>query len=64
MGPFERYFHEGSIWIGQTAVISFTLTKQKILHLIIHGDCFYDRYINSGIRNKYLDDDGTGVKPG
>ena len=33
------------------------------VHFIHHGDWFYTRYINSTIRTKYIDDDGTGLKP-
>ena len=44
--PFEKVFHEGTIWSGYIAVISFILTKQIFLHLFRHGDRFYNRYIN------------------
>ena len=33
------------------------------MHFFRHGDWFYNRYTNSTIRTKYLDDNGTGVKP-
>ena len=62
-GPFEKVFHEGTIWSGYRSVIFFVLTKQIFLHLFRHGDRFYDRYINTIDRLKYLDDDVSGVKP-
>ena len=37
--------------------------KKTIVHFICRGGWLYNRYINSTIRTKYLDDDGTGVKP-
>ena len=63
LGPFERCFHEGSLWRGHRAAMSFIFTKQKFVHLFFHWDWFYNRYINSKVKNKYLYDDGMGVKP-
>ena len=62
-GPFEKKFHEGTIWSGYRAVIHFILTKQIFLHFFCHGDRFYYLYINTIAKLKYLDDDGSGVKP-
>ena len=31
-GPFEKVFHEGTLWSGYKAVISFILTKKVFLH--------------------------------
>ena len=62
-GPFEKVFHEGTLWSGYRAVISFILTKQIFLHFFRHGDWFYNRYKHTTYRLKYLDDDGYGVKP-
>ena len=45
-GPFEKGFHEGTMWSGYRAVISFILTKQIFLHLFRHGNRFYNRYLN------------------
>ena len=59
-GPFEKSFHEGSLWRVPRAVISFILKKQIFLHLFHHGNWFYNRYINPTIKTKYLDDDGLG----
>ena len=33
------------------------------LHFFCHGGRFYNRYINTADKKKYLDDDGSGVKP-
>ena len=61
-GPFEKVFHEGTLWSGYRAVISFILTKQIFLHFFCHGDQFYKRYLNSVNKTIYIDDDGSGVK--
>ena len=62
-GPFEKVLHEGTLWSGYRAVISFILTKQIFLHFFCHGNRFYNQYLNSVDKRKYLDDDGSGVKP-
>ena len=41
----------------------FILTKQIFVHFFCREYRFYNRYINSAIKTKYLDDDGSGVKP-
>ena len=46
-GPFEKVFHEGTLWSGYRAVISFILTKEIFLHFFRHGNRFYNRYLNS-----------------
>ena len=56
--PFEKVFHEGTLWSGYRAVISFILTKQIFLHFYRHGNHFYDQYLNSVDKKKYIDDDG------
>ena len=61
--PFAKCFHEGTLWRGRMAVISFILTKQIFVYFYRHGDRFYSQYINKTIKTKYLDDDGSGVKP-
>ena len=60
--PFEKVFHEGTLWSGYRSVISFILTK-KILLFYRHANQFYDRYLNSVKRKNYIDDDGSGEKP-
>ena len=55
-----KKIHEGTLWSGYRAVISFILTKQIFLHFFRHGDRFY---INKIGKKEYLDDDGSGVKP-
>ena len=62
-GPFEKCFHEDTIWRGPRAVIYFILTKQIFLHFYCHGDRFYNQYTNKTGKTKDLDDDVTGVKP-
>ena len=63
LGPFKRCSREGYLWRGNIAVISFIISKQILEHLFCHGDRFYNQYINTTIRTKYIDDNGTGVKP-
>ena len=53
-GPFEKVFHEGTLWSGYRAVIFFILTKQIFLHLFHHGNHFYNRYLNSVDKKKYM----------
>ena len=62
-GPFEKVFHESTLWSGYRSVISFILTKQIFLHFYRHANQFYDRYLDSINRNNYIDDDGSGEKP-
>ena len=62
-GPFEKVFHEGTLWSGYIAVIYFILTKQIFLHFFRHENWFYNQYLNSVDKIKYLDDDGSGMKP-
>ena len=61
-GPFGKKIHEGTLWRGYRAIISFILTKQIFLHLFQHRDRVYNRYINTTDK-KNIDDDGTGAKP-
>ena len=63
LGPFEICFRDSYFWREHSAVISFIVTKQIIVNLFCCGDRFYNRYINSTIRNKYIYYNGTGVKP-
>ena len=53
-GPFEKVFHEGTLWIGYRAVISFILKKQIFLHFFRHGNRFYNRYLNSADKKSIL----------
>ena len=62
-GPFEKYFHEGTLWRGPRAVIYFIISKQIFMHFYRYGYQFNNQYINKSIKTKYLDDDGSGVKP-
>ena len=38
-------------------------SRKKIVHSICNGYQFYNKFLNSTTRTKYIDDDGTGVKP-
>ena len=62
-GLFEKWSLEGTLWRGPRAVISYILTKQIFVQFYRHGNWFYNWYINKTTEIKYLDDDGSGVKP-
>ena len=46
-GPFEKVYHEVTLWSGYRAVISFILAKKKFLHFFRHWDQFYNKYTNT-----------------
>ena len=60
---FYKNLHEGSIWIGHRAVLSFILHKSTFLYFVHHGTKIYDRYIYLDDRNIYIADDGSAVFP-
>ena len=62
VGPFEIWSHEGTLWWGHIVLISFILHKSTFLHLFYHGDIFYNIYIKSDTRTKYICDYGMGMK--
>ena len=61
VGAFDKGLHEGSIWTGNRSVLLFILHKSIFLHFVHNGTIFYDKYITSDDRKKYIDDDGSGV---
>ena len=63
VGPYDKILHNGSIWTGHRYVLSFILHKSIFLHFVHHGTRFYDKYITSDDRKKYMDDYGSGVLP-
>ena len=62
VGPFERYFHEASLWGGNRSVISFIIHKSIMINFFHRGGIFYNAYIKSDIRTIYIYDYRTGVK--
>ena len=62
-GPFEKCFHKCTVWRAPRALISFSLYKHIFLNFCCHGDWFYNRDINKATKTKFLDDNGSGVKP-
>ena len=58
-----KKLHEGSIWTGYIDVLYFILHKSIFLHFLHNGKIFYDKYITSNDKSKYIDDDGSGVFP-
>ena len=43
---FDKLLHEGSIWTGHRALLSFILHKSIFLHFLHYGTRFYDKYIS------------------
>ena len=58
---FGKILHEVSIWTGPRAVLSFILHKSIFIHFVHHSTRFYDKYITSDDKNKYIDDDGSCI---
>ena len=63
IGDLDKSLREGSIWIGHRAVLLFILHKSIFLHFVHNGTIFYDKYISSEKKTKYIDDDGSDVFP-
>ena len=63
IGDQGKILHEGFIWTGNRAVLSFILHKSIFIHFLHHGTRFYEKYITSDDRRKYMDDDGSVVFP-
>ena len=57
IGSFDKILHKGSIWTGNRAALTFILHKSISLHFVHNGTRFYDKYISSKHRKKYIDDD-------
>ena len=63
IGSFDKILHEGSLWIGHRAVISFILHKSIFLHFVQCGTKFYEKYMSSQNQQNYFDDNGSGLLP-
>ena len=63
IGSFDKVLHEGSLWTGHRALISFILHKSIFPHFVHYGTKFYDKYISTKNRLKYFDGDGSGALP-
>ena len=63
IGSFNTILHEGSLWNGHRAIISFILHKSIFLHFVHNGTKVYDKYISTKNRLNYFDDNGSGVLP-
>ena len=57
VGTFDKNLYEVSIWTVHRAFISFILHKSIFIHFLNYGTRFYDKYIASDDRKKYMDDD-------
>ena len=47
IGASDNFFHEGYIWTGHIAGLSFILHKSIFIHFVHNGTKFYDKYISS-----------------
>ena len=47
IGSFDKNLHEGSIWTGRRALLSFITHISIFLHFVHNGTRFYDKYISS-----------------
>ena len=63
IGSFCTILHEGSIWTGHRAFLSFILHKSIFILFVHNGTRFYDKYISTKNWLKYIDDDGSSVLP-
>ena len=63
VGAFDKKLHEGSIFIGPRTVLSLYSTNRHLLTLYIMVHIFYDKYIKSEDRKKYIDYDGSYIFP-
>ena len=63
IGSLNKVLHEGSIWTGHRSVLLFILHKSILIHFLHNGTRFYEKYIPSKHKKKYIDDDGSGVFP-
>ena len=63
VSAFGKILHEGFIWTGHRYILSFILHKSIFLQFLHNGTIFYDKYISSDLKKKYIDDDGSGVFP-
>ena len=58
---FDKSLHKAYIWTGHRAVLYFILHKSILLHFVHHGTRFYDKYITSDDKKKYMDNYGIAV---
>ena len=61
VGALDKILHEAYILTGIRAVISYILQKSIFIQFINHGTIFYDKYITSDNKKKYIDDDGISI---
>ena len=64
ISPFDRIFHEGTLWVVHSKLLLFILHGSILVHFYCHGGVFYNRYLAIYYRTKYIDMDGKGVGPG
>ena len=63
VGLFDKILHEGYIWTGHRAVLTFILHKSISLHFLHHGTRFYEKYITLDDKKNYMNDYGSDVFP-
>ena len=63
VGALFKILHEGSIWAVPRVVVFFTLHKPIFIYFLHYGKRFYDKYIKSDEKKKYIDDYGSCIFP-
>ena len=63
VGAFDKSLHKVYIWTVTGAVLSSFLHKSIYLQFVHHGTKLYDKYRKYDDRNKYINDDGSGIFP-
>ena len=63
IGSYDKILHEGSLWTGHRAIISFILHKSIFQHFVQCGTKFYEKYMSSQNQQKYFDYNGSGLLP-
>ena len=61
VGASDKNLHEGFICNEHRSVLSFILHKSILLHFVHHGTIFYDKYITSDDKKKYIYDDESHI---
>ena len=58
-----RTFHKGFMYTGHRSVISFIQHQSIFIHFVHYDTEFYYIYTNTQHRTRYIDDDGSVVRP-
>ena len=59
--PLIKFYTMALFGMEPDQLFIFSFTNQNFLHFVHHSAKFYDKYINTDDRRKYIDYDGTGI---